>query len=188
MQEMWVWSLVWEDPLEEGLATSFTIIAWKIPWTEEPGGLQCTELQRVRHDSTRARTHTHTHTHTQTVDRDGSLGALRGPTGWKSHTGGRLPRWSGGWPAGGGLRVISWQPGTRWEEQACGFGSWISAQLNNRTNSLFRYTRALQWISLYELCWDSHLFIPCPPPPSTVPSRQRSSPPEASTLVPDDSC
>ena len=162
----------WENPMDRG--------AWRatVHWVAKS--------QTWQH--TRARTHTHTHTHTQTVDRDGSLGALRGPTGWKSHTGGRLPRWSGGWPAGGGLRVISWQPGTRWEEQACGFGSWISAQLNNRTNSLFRYTRALQWISLYELCWDSHLFIPCPPPPSTVPSRQRSSPPEASTLVPDDSC
>ena len=37
----------WEDPLEEGMATHSSIIAWKIPWTEEPGGLQSIELQRV---------------------------------------------------------------------------------------------------------------------------------------------
>ena len=39
-----------EDPLEEGRATHSSILAWKIPWTEEPGGLQCMELQRVGHD------------------------------------------------------------------------------------------------------------------------------------------
>ena len=39
-QETWVQSLGWEDPLEEEMATHSSIIAWKIPWTEEPGGLQ----------------------------------------------------------------------------------------------------------------------------------------------------
>ena len=38
-QEMWVRSLGWEDSLEEGMATHSTILAWRIPWTEEPGGL-----------------------------------------------------------------------------------------------------------------------------------------------------
>ena len=38
MQEMWVRSLGWKDPLEEGVATHSSILAWKIPWTEEPGG------------------------------------------------------------------------------------------------------------------------------------------------------
>ena len=38
--EMWVWSLGWEDPLEEGVATHCSILAWRIPWTEEPGGLR----------------------------------------------------------------------------------------------------------------------------------------------------
>ena len=42
--------LVWEDPLEEEMATHSSILAWKIPWTEEPGGLQSMGLQRVRHD------------------------------------------------------------------------------------------------------------------------------------------
>ena len=37
-----------EDPLEEGMETHSSILAWKIPWTEEPGGLQSMELQRVR--------------------------------------------------------------------------------------------------------------------------------------------
>ena len=39
MQETWVRSVGWEDPLEKGKATHFSILAWKIPWTEEPGGL-----------------------------------------------------------------------------------------------------------------------------------------------------
>ena len=40
----------WEDPLEEGIATHFSILAWRISWTEEPGGLLSIGLQRVRHD------------------------------------------------------------------------------------------------------------------------------------------
>ena len=47
MQETQVLSLGWEDPLEEGMATPSSILAWRIPWTEEPGGLQFTGLQRV---------------------------------------------------------------------------------------------------------------------------------------------
>ena len=50
VQEMLVRSLGWEDPLEEGTATHSSILAWRIPWTEEPGGLQSIGLQRVRHD------------------------------------------------------------------------------------------------------------------------------------------
>ena len=38
MQETWVRSLLWEDPLEEGMVIHSSILAWKIPWTEEPGG------------------------------------------------------------------------------------------------------------------------------------------------------
>ena len=61
MLEMWVWSLgrddplAQEDPLEKKMATHSIIFAWKIPWTEEPGTLQSTELQK-------SRTYTHTHT------------------------------------------------------------------------------------------------------------------------------
>ena len=50
MQETWVESLVWKDPLEEGMATPCSILVWRIPWTEEPGGLQSLGLHRVRHN------------------------------------------------------------------------------------------------------------------------------------------
>ena len=50
MQETWVRSLVWEDPLEEKMATHSSILAWRIPWTEEPGKLQSMGSQRVGHD------------------------------------------------------------------------------------------------------------------------------------------
>ena len=50
MQEMWVQSLGQKEPLEEGMATHSSILAWRIPWIEEPGGLQSMRLQRVRHD------------------------------------------------------------------------------------------------------------------------------------------
>ena len=49
MQETWVRSLGWEDPLEERMATHSSILAWKSPWPEEPGGLQSMGLQRVGH-------------------------------------------------------------------------------------------------------------------------------------------
>ena len=49
IQETQVWSLGQEDPLEKGITTHSSILAWRIPWTEEPGGLQSMRLQRVRH-------------------------------------------------------------------------------------------------------------------------------------------
>ena len=56
-----------DDPLEKGMATHSSILYWKIPWTEEPRGLQSIESQRVKHNCSNlvpAHTHTHTHTHT----------------------------------------------------------------------------------------------------------------------------
>ena len=50
MQETQIQSLSWEDPLEKGMATHSSILAWRIPWTEEPDGLQSMGLQRVGHD------------------------------------------------------------------------------------------------------------------------------------------
>ena len=50
MWETWVQSLGWEDPLEEGVATHSSILAWRIPWTKEPGGLQSMGSHRVGHD------------------------------------------------------------------------------------------------------------------------------------------
>ena len=49
-QDMRVCSLGWEDPLEESMGTHSSILAWEIPWTEEPGGLQSIEPQRVGHN------------------------------------------------------------------------------------------------------------------------------------------
>ena len=51
MQETQVRSMGREDPLEKGMATHFNIFAWRIPWSEEPGGLQSMESQRVGQDS-----------------------------------------------------------------------------------------------------------------------------------------
>ena len=50
MQETWVQSLGWEDPLEKEMATHSSILAWRIPWAEEPGGLQSKGSQRVGHN------------------------------------------------------------------------------------------------------------------------------------------
>ena len=50
MQETWVRSLGQEDPLEKGMAIHSSIVAWRIPWTEKPGGLQFMGSQRVGHD------------------------------------------------------------------------------------------------------------------------------------------
>ena len=50
VQETQVPSLGWEDPLEKGMATHSSTLAWRIPWTEEPGGLQSMGLPAVGHD------------------------------------------------------------------------------------------------------------------------------------------
>ena len=60
--ETWVRSLGWEDPLERGMATHSSILAWRLPWTEEPGGLQSMGSQRVGHDRV-------TNTHTQRISK-----------------------------------------------------------------------------------------------------------------------
>ena len=50
MQKMWVIFLGQEDPHEEAMATHSSILAWKMPWTEKPSGLESIRLQRIRHD------------------------------------------------------------------------------------------------------------------------------------------
>ena len=50
MQKTWIWSLGREDPLENRVTAHSSVLAWEIPWTEEPGGLQSRRSQRVRHD------------------------------------------------------------------------------------------------------------------------------------------
>ena len=49
-QETWLWFLGWEDPLKKGMAIHSSILAWEIPWTEEPGGWQSMGSQKVGHD------------------------------------------------------------------------------------------------------------------------------------------
>ena len=49
MQETWVQSLDWEDPLEKGMATHSSILAWRVPWREESGGLESVGSQSVGH-------------------------------------------------------------------------------------------------------------------------------------------
>ena len=58
-EETWVQSLGWEDPLEKGMATHSSILAWRIPWTEESSGLQSMGSQRA--NTTEQLTHIHTH-------------------------------------------------------------------------------------------------------------------------------
>ena len=50
IQETQVQSLGWDDALEQGMATHSSVLAWRIPWTEEPGGLQSMGSQRVEHN------------------------------------------------------------------------------------------------------------------------------------------
>ena len=58
LQETWLWSLGWEDPLEEEMAAHSSVLAWRLPWTEEPGELQSMGSQRVIHNwSNLARIH-----------------------------------------------------------------------------------------------------------------------------------
>ena len=65
--ETWVQSLGLEDPLEEGMATYSSILAWRVPWTEEPGWLQLIGSQRVRHDWSDL---VHTHSQRQVTETD----------------------------------------------------------------------------------------------------------------------
>ena len=68
MQETWVRFLGWEDPLEKEIATHSSILAWEIPWTEEPGGLWSMELKRIRHDlATKQQQYSYAHMHTHHI-------------------------------------------------------------------------------------------------------------------------
>ena len=67
MQATWHPSLGQEDPLEKEMATHSSILAWKIPWTEKPGGVHSLGSQRVRHNWACTHVHTHTHKYIQEV-------------------------------------------------------------------------------------------------------------------------
>ena len=82
LQETGVRSLGWEDPLEEGMATHSGILAWRIPWTEEPGGLQSIGSQRVEHEWV---TNTHAHSYISSLASSRRNGLIkRCPVGLKS--------------------------------------------------------------------------------------------------------
>ena len=68
MLEMWVRSQGWEDAVEKEMATHPSILAWEIPWTEEPGGLQSMGSQRVRHDLATERTRIQSEVTTLNID------------------------------------------------------------------------------------------------------------------------
>ena len=67
MEETWVRPLGQEDPLEEGMETHSNILAWRIPWTEEPDGQQFMWLQRVGHTEATYQVHMHTLNHLQST-------------------------------------------------------------------------------------------------------------------------
>ena len=92
MQETWVWSLSREDPLEKERATHSSILAWRSPWTEEPGRLQSMGLRRVRHDCvTNSLFHfSYTHTYTHTGFHDGSNSA---ESACSAEDTGLIPEW-----------------------------------------------------------------------------------------------
>ena len=95
-QEMPVWFLGWEDPLKEEMATHSNIVAWKIPWTEEPGGLQNTKyslLWGCEKSDTTKHTHTLTQTHTEGL-RNFLRWYIDEGCSWDSDTG-LLALWSG---------------------------------------------------------------------------------------------
>ena len=64
MQEIQVQSLGWDDPLEEEMATHSSILAWRVPWTEEPGGLRSIRSQRIRYNRSNL-----SHTHIYRIDK-----------------------------------------------------------------------------------------------------------------------
>ena len=74
MQETWVQFMGQEDPLEKRMAIHSRILAWEIPWTEEPGGLQSIGLQRVGHDlATKSQLHTYLHLQPEAVGHQPSI-------------------------------------------------------------------------------------------------------------------
>ena len=81
MQEMWFRSPAWEDLLEKEMATHSSILAWRIPWTEEPCGLQSTGSQRVGHDWAQRHTHAELETAEHAYTHCGATGQWQPPEG-----------------------------------------------------------------------------------------------------------
>ena len=84
MQGSWIWSLGQKDPLEKGMVIYYSILPWRIPWTEEPGGFESMESQKVGQDWAQ-----HTHTHTRVIE-EGGLWSLE--QRWGGRNGHAKPR------------------------------------------------------------------------------------------------
>ena len=84
IQETWVQALSQEDPLEEGIAIHSSILAWRIPWTEEPGRLQYMRLHRVGHDWVTNKTQTKPYLGLQVYEWEQCCSMLRGSLGLDS--------------------------------------------------------------------------------------------------------
>ena len=135
-QEMLVWSLGQEDLLEKEMATHSNILAWKIPWTEEPGGLQSTGSQRVGHNWATDRLSTHTRTIHQWAK---WLAQRHHDSSKAGHKGPKSGQWPNSWkslplPQNSWNNLLThypnknWQPPTFWDGpfSVCGVSPWIN--------------------------------------------------------------
>ena len=135
MQETWVWSLGWEDSLEEGMATHSSILAWRIPWTEESGRLQPMGLQRVGHDWANKHSTAHDTIKEKGMAIHSSILAWRIP--WPEEPGGLQPR--------GSQRV-----GHNWETNTAHIHTHTILSVKNLWSWLFmvknKWLFGIQWI------------------------------------------
>ena len=130
-------SLGQEDPLEKGMATHSSILAWRIPWTEEPGGLQSVGLQRVGHDWS-------------------NLACLH-----------RLPSWHNGKESAYQCRRHKWCGFNPWVKKIPGSRKWLPTQVLSGNRGAWRatvhgvaknQTRVSEWVSVHKIevileCW-----------------------------------
>ena len=97
IQKTWVWSLDQEDPMEKEMATHSGILAWKIPWTEEPGRLESVSSQKVGHNGT--------HTHTRHVSNSNHNHSIEVTWAWAGSRRWWRTRWPGELQSMGSQRV-----------------------------------------------------------------------------------
>ena len=159
IQESWVWSLGWEDPLEKAMATHSSTLAWKIPWVEEPGGLQFMGSQRVGHDWATSHYLTALCFPSSPSKRGGLSPRTQVPTSLCSHS----HPWSFKSPSLQGCSSLphpqhrstvpcskTWRPGELWNSEYFSFSGPISRLFGTQQNS--------QWDPASTLHADSFIF------------------------------